>query len=71
VRAQFASAPDYPGPGSGEVVVQVEPGQTAADVATTLRDEDVVASRTAFLEVANPDPALGQHPARLLPAAGR
>jgi UPF0755 protein len=36
--------------------VQVEPGQTAADVATTLRDEDVVASRTAFLEVANPDP---------------
>jgi UPF0755 protein len=59
VRGQFASAPDYPGPGSGEVVVQVEPGQTAADVATTLRDEDVVASRTAFLEVANPDPRSG------------
>ena len=59
VRAQFASAPDYPGPGSGEVVVQVEPGQTAADVATTLRDMDVVASRTAFLEVANPDPRAG------------
>jgi UPF0755 protein len=56
VLAQFESAPDYPGPGSGEVVVQVMPGQTAADVATTLRDEDVVASRTAFLEVANPDP---------------
>lgn len=56
VMGQFESAPDYPGPGSGEVVVQVLPGQTAADVATTLRDEDVVASRTAFLEVANPDP---------------
>ena len=56
VLSQFESAPDYPGPGSGEVVVQVMPGQTAADVATTLRDEDVVASRTAFLEVANPDP---------------
>ena len=56
VLNQFESAPDYSGPGSGEVVVQVEPGQTAADVATTLRDQDVVASRTAFLEVANPDP---------------
>jgi UPF0755 protein len=56
VLSQFDSAPDYAGPGSGEVVVQVEPGQTAADVATTLRDQDVIASRTAFLEVANPDP---------------
>jgi len=56
VLSQFESAPDYAGPGSGEVVVQVMPGQTAADVATTLRDQDVVASRTAFLEVANPDP---------------
>jgi UPF0755 protein len=56
VLEQFESAPDYEGPGSGEVVVQVEPGQTAADVATTLVEEDVVASRTAFLTVANPDP---------------
>jgi UPF0755 protein len=59
VLSQFESAPDYEGPGSGEVVVQVEPGQTAADVATTLRDADVVASRSAFLEVANPDPRAG------------
>jgi UPF0755 protein len=56
VLSQFESAPDYPGPGSGEVLIQIQPGQTAADVATTLRDEDVVASRTAFLEVANRDP---------------
>jgi UPF0755 protein len=59
VLAQFESAPDYDGPGSGEVLVQVEPGQTAADVATTLRDADVVASRSAFLAVANPDPRSG------------
>jgi UPF0755 protein len=59
VLAQFESAPDYEGPGTGEVVIQVEPGQTAADVATTLRDADVVASRSAFLTVANPDPRSG------------
>lgn len=52
----FEAAPDYDGPGGAEVVVQIVPGQTAADVATTLREEDVIASRTAFLEVANPDP---------------
>jgi UPF0755 protein len=56
VLSRFESAPDYDGPGQGETVVQVEPGQTAADVATTLREADVVASRTAFLEVANGDP---------------
>jgi UPF0755 protein len=56
LMSAFESAPDYAGPGSGEVVIQIEPGQTAAAVATTLKDEDVVASRTAFLEVANPDP---------------
>jgi UPF0755 protein len=56
VLDRFDSAPDYAGPGSGEVVVQVMPGETAAAVATTLRENDVIASRTAFLEVANPDP---------------
>ncbi len=56
VSSLFAAAPDYEGPGSGEVVIQIEPGQTAAQVATTLRENDVVASRAAFLEVANPDP---------------
>jgi UPF0755 protein len=56
VLDRFDAAPDYPGPGSGEVVVQVLPGETAAAVATTLKDNDVIASRAAFLEVANPDP---------------
>jgi UPF0755 protein len=46
---------DYEGAGTGEVVVQIQPGETAADVATTLREADVVASRGAFLQVANAD----------------
>ena len=58
VRTVFGSsgAEDYPGPGTGEVVVQIEPGDTAGDVADTLAAEDVVASRQAFFEVAADDP---------------
>jgi UPF0755 protein len=56
-RGLFGSsaAEDYPGPGSGEVVVQIAPGDTAGDVADTLAGEDVVASRQAFFEVAAQD----------------
>ena len=51
---------DFTGTGSGEVVVSVEAGQTAQDVATTLRDEGVVASRSAFLAAANAEPTRAQ-----------
>ena len=51
-----SSAPDYPGPGQGEVVIEVKAGQTATDVATTLKSEDVVKSTQAFIEVAYADP---------------
>ncbi len=51
-----SSAPDYPGPGGGEVVIEVKSGQTASDVARTLKAEDVVKSTQAFLEVAYADP---------------
>ncbi len=56
-RGLFGSsaAEDYRGPGSGEVVVQIAPGDTAGDVADTLAGEDVVASRQAFFEVAAHD----------------
>ncbi|MEX2289887.1 MAG: endolytic transglycosylase MltG [Mycobacteriales bacterium] len=58
-----SSAPDYEGEGSGEAVVQVEPGHTAGDVADTLVAKDVVASRQAFFEVAAADPrATGLQP---------
>ena len=58
VREVFGSsaAEDYAGPGKGEVVVQISPGDTAGDVADTLAAEDVVASRQAFFEVAADDP---------------
>ncbi len=48
-------AEDFSGEGTGEVVVQVEPGHTAGDVADTLVAEGVVASRAAFFEVAAAD----------------
>lgn len=57
----FAEAEDYPGPGSGSVLVEVQSGDTATDIGQTLEDQDVVASVEAFIEVANarPDDARG------------
>jgi len=49
-------AKDYPGPGEGEVVIEVTPGQTVADVGRTLKKEDVIASVDAFLAAANANP---------------
>ena len=51
-----SSAPDFDGQGTGEAVVQVMPGDTAGDVADTLVEEGVVASRAAFFEEALGDP---------------
>lgn len=45
-------APDYPGPGSGEVVIEVSEGETLADIGQTMKDADVVASVQAFTEAA-------------------
>jgi UPF0755 protein len=47
---------DYPGPGTGEVQIVVEPGDTGEDIATTLRDNDVTKTRTAYLQAAAADP---------------
>ncbi len=47
---------DYPGPGSGSVVVVVEDGDTVTDIANTLHDADVVASPEAFIEATEGDP---------------
>ncbi len=58
IKDAFSSgAPDYPGPGQGDVVIEVKSGQTASDLATTLKNKDVVKSTQAFLEAAyaNPD----------------
>jgi UPF0755 protein len=51
-----SSAPDYPGPGHGDVLIEVKTGQTSADVARTLVAKDVVKSSQAFVEAAYADP---------------
>ncbi len=55
-----SSAPDYPGPGEGQVVIEVKSGDTSADVAQTLKAEDVVKSTQAFVEAAYADPDASQ-----------
>jgi UPF0755 protein len=62
-RLQGSDAADFEGEGSGEAVVQIEPGDTAGDVADTLLEKGVVASRKAFFDVAAEDPrATGLQP---------
>ena len=56
ISSRFASAPDYSGTGTGEVVVQIEPGDTGGDIAATLVEEGVVQSAAAFNEAALAEP---------------
>jgi UPF0755 protein len=52
----FGTGPeDYPGPGTGEVQIEVAVGQTATAIARTLREQDVVASVAAFTAAARAD----------------
>ncbi|MFY1632549.1 endolytic transglycosylase MltG [Solwaraspora sp. WMMB335] len=44
----FLTTPDYDGGGTGEVVVQVRPGDTATDIGNTLVEAGVVKSTKAF-----------------------
>ncbi|MDT0201477.1 endolytic transglycosylase MltG [Nocardioides sp. AE5] len=57
VRDQFSSdTEDYPGPGEGEVVIEVGQGHGTNQIARTLKEADVIASVTAFRTVANTRP---------------
>ncbi|MGH3348366.1 MAG: endolytic transglycosylase MltG [Nocardioides sp.] len=56
VRDQFADPADYPGPGRGKVVFQVESGDSVAEMGRGLKEAGVVASVQAFLNAANADP---------------
>ncbi len=59
----FSSADDYPGPGQGEVVIEVQPGDSSAAIGATLAEADVVASAEAFVDAAVADDrALGIQP---------
>jgi UPF0755 protein len=51
----FAGPEDFPGPGTGEVVVEVEAGDSATAIGRTLEAEGVVASTAAFRDVAAAD----------------
>jgi UPF0755 protein len=58
IKDRFGSpAADYDGPGEGKVLIEVQEGESAGDIARTLKDKDVIASVEAFTEVAmqNPD----------------
>jgi UPF0755 protein len=57
VRDQFADPADYPGPGRGKVVFEVESGDSVAEMGRGLKDAGVVASVQAFLNAANADPS--------------
>jgi len=59
---RFAGPEDYPGSGTGEVVVQIQSGQNGYDVAATLVEEDVIASAEAFTDILVADPSIQLHP---------
>lgn len=74
-RFDTTAAEDYSGPGTGSVLIEVQDGDNASDIADRLVEEDVVASREAFTQAAtnNPDSTMIQvgfyELARQMPAA--
>jgi UPF0755 protein len=52
----FAPPADYPGPGSGEVTVTIEPGASLRSMGLTLAEANVVASQEAFVAAAEENP---------------
>ncbi|WP_405216357.1 endolytic transglycosylase MltG [Agrococcus sp. Ld7] len=59
---RFAGPEDYPGPGTGEAIIQVQSGENGYDVAATLLEEDVIASTEAFTDILVDDPSIQLHP---------
>ena len=53
IRDQFSTAADYPGPGQGKVVFQVQSGDTVGEIGRNLKAKGVVQSVDAFIEAAN------------------
>ena len=63
LTSRFGSTPDYAGSGTGEVLVTVNPGDTASDIAATMVERGVVKSEKAFANAAKGDArALGIQP---------
>ena len=59
VSDQFEDAPDYPGPGKGKVVFEVEKGDVSAQICRNLKEQKVVASVDACIAAANANPDAG------------
>lgn len=55
VQGQFGEAEDYSGTGTGEVLFEVEAGDSAAAIGRGLKDAGVVASVDAFINAATAD----------------
>jgi UPF0755 protein len=56
VISRVSGAPDFPGPGSGSVQVEIEPGETLAQIANSLKALGVVESVDGFIAAANSNP---------------
>lgn len=56
VKDQFEGTPDYPGPGTGEVVFEVKEGDSVAEMGRGLKALDVVKSVDAFTDAASANP---------------
>jgi UPF0755 protein len=52
IRDQFSTSPDYPGPGRGKVVFQVQSGDSVSQIGRNLKDKGVVQSVDAFIDAA-------------------
>ncbi len=59
VLASFSSTPDYPGPGSGSVLILIKRGDSATAIGKTLVLAGVVRSTKAFANAATADPRSG------------
>ncbi|HEU5144172.1 MAG TPA: endolytic transglycosylase MltG [Dermatophilaceae bacterium] len=56
VVLEFLEPNDYPGPGTGEVRVTIEEGDSGAAIAKRLVEQDVVKSTKAYIEAASSNP---------------
>ncbi len=56
LKDRLSPPPDYPGPGTGQVLVEVHDGDTSYDIAKTLKAKDVVKSQEAFNDAAAKEP---------------
>jgi UPF0755 protein len=56
IQDKFADAPDYPGPGTGQVTVEVKAGASSTAIGRTLKEAGVVESVEAFTDAARQNP---------------